>query len=82
MNPESLMVRARVGTGGGGEDLSVYKRSLAIRENVLCPSQAVAQSLNNLAELYTRQGRDADAEPLYKRSQAIREKTCPMARCR
>ena len=31
-------------------------------------------SLNNLAELYDAQGRYADAEPLYKRSLAIREK--------
>ena len=31
-------------------------------------------SLNNLAELYRAQGRYADAEPLYKRSLAIREK--------
>src|SRR5262249_41239691 len=34
----------------------------------------VALSLNNLAELYRAQGRYADAEPLYKRSLAIREK--------
>ena len=33
-----------------------------------------AQSLNNLAVLYQRQGRYAEAEPLYKRSLAIREK--------
>ena len=32
------------------------------------------QSLNNLAELYRDQGRYAEAEPLYKRSLAIREK--------
>ena len=31
-------------------------------------------SLNNLAELYRNQGRYADAEPLHKRSLAIREK--------
>ena len=34
----------------------------------------VAKSLNNLAELYRYQGRYAEAEPLYKRSLAIREK--------
>ena len=33
------------------------------------------RSLNNLASLYRAQGRYADAEPLYKRSLAIREKT-------
>ena len=32
------------------------------------------QSLNNLAHLYRAQGRYADAEPLYKRALAIREK--------
>ena len=31
-------------------------------------------SLNNLAVLYSDQGRYADAEPLYKRALAIREK--------
>jgi tetratricopeptide (TPR) repeat protein len=34
----------------------------------------VAQSLNNLALLYGAQGRYAEAESLYKRSLAIREK--------
>jgi hypothetical protein len=33
----------------------------------------VARSLNNLADLYKRQGRYADAEPLYLRAAAIRE---------
>ncbi len=36
--------------------------------------QAMATDLNNLAELYRAQGRYAEAEPLYKRSLAIREK--------
>jgi tetratricopeptide (TPR) repeat protein len=34
----------------------------------------VATSLNNLAEMYEAQGQYAQAEPLYKRSLAIREK--------
>jgi hypothetical protein len=34
----------------------------------------VAVSLNNLAELYSGQGRYAEAEPLNKRAFAIREK--------
>jgi tetratricopeptide (TPR) repeat protein len=34
----------------------------------------VALSLNNLAGLYATQGRYAQAEPLYKRSLAIKEK--------
>ena len=35
----------------------------------------VAQSLNNLAEVYRAQGHYAEAEPLYRRSLAIVEKT-------
>jgi tetratricopeptide (TPR) repeat protein len=35
----------------------------------------VTNSLNNLAALYQTQGRYADAEPLYKRSVTILEKT-------
>ncbi len=34
----------------------------------------MAESLNNLAELYRAQGRYAEAEPLYKRALAIFEK--------
>ena len=34
----------------------------------------MATSLNSLARLYEAQGRYADAEPLYERSLAIREK--------
>ncbi len=35
----------------------------------------LATSLNNLATLYRSQGKDAQAEPLYPRALAIREKT-------
>ncbi len=53
----------------------LYKRALAIREQVLGPEhRSVATSLSNLAELYKAQGKYAEAEPLYKRSLAIREK--------
>jgi tetratricopeptide (TPR) repeat protein len=54
----------------------LYRRSLAIREKALGSEHpAVAQSLNNLAELYSwAQARYAEAEPLYKRSLAIYEK--------
>jgi tetratricopeptide (TPR) repeat protein len=53
----------------------LYKRSLAIREKALGSDHLdVAQSLNNLAELYQAQGRYADAELLHKRALAIREK--------
>src|SRR5580704_5978275 len=41
--------------------------ALVIREKALGPEHPdVAQSLNDLAGLYTNQGRYADAEPLYK----------------
>jgi Tetratricopeptide repeat len=33
----------------------------------------VARSLNNLADLYERHGRYADAEPLYQRAVTIRQ---------
>ena len=44
------------------------------RKSARSRSSDVAQSLNNLAELYSEQGRYAEAEPLYKRSLAIDEK--------
>jgi tetratricopeptide (TPR) repeat protein len=51
------------------------ERSLAIREKVLGPEHPdVAQSLNNLAELYRKLGNYSQAEPLYQRSLAILEK--------
>jgi tetratricopeptide (TPR) repeat protein len=37
----------------------------------------VAQSLNNLANLYRDTGRSPEAEPLFKRAMAILEKTLP-----
>ena len=40
-------------------------------------SAEVAPELNNLAALYQRQERYADAEPLFKRALAIREKSLP-----
>jgi CHAT domain-containing protein len=47
---------------------------LVIREKVFgLDHPDVGASLNNLAGLYARQGRYADAEPLYKRSLVIKE---------
>jgi tetratricopeptide (TPR) repeat protein len=47
---------------------------LTIREKALGSEHPdVGTTLNNLADLYRRQGRFADAEPLYKRSLAIAE---------
>ena len=53
----------------------LYKRSLAIGDEVLGPDHpVVALYLSNLAALYNDQGRYADAEPLLQRSLAVREK--------
>src|ERR1700750_855260 len=38
------------------------------------PMVEIAPKLNNLAALYERQGRYAEAEPLFKRALAIRQK--------
>ncbi|QIR41386.1 tetratricopeptide repeat protein [Tolypothrix sp. PCC 7910] len=55
--------------------IPLAERALAIREKVLGKEHPnVAQSLNNLAELYRVQGSYAKAEPLYLRSLAILEK--------
>ncbi len=54
---------------------ALYQRAPAIWEKTLGPEHPdVAQSLNNLAELYRAQGRYAEAEPPYQRSLAILEK--------
>src|ERR1039457_913697 len=51
------------------------KKALQVAEQNVGPDHPdVAQSVNNLAELYTAQGQYAQAEPLYKRSLAIWEK--------
>jgi tetratricopeptide (TPR) repeat protein len=48
---------------------------LAIFEKALGPDHpSVASALNDLAELYKKEARYADSEPLYKRALAIREK--------
>ncbi|MCR4322173.1 MAG: tetratricopeptide repeat protein [Candidatus Brocadiaceae bacterium] len=48
---------------------------MEIAEKTFDPNHPhVASSLNNLAELYRVRGKYAEAEPLYKRSLAIREK--------
>ncbi len=50
----------------------MYERSLSIREQQLGENHPhVASSLNNLAGLYSSQGRYPEAEPLYERSIAI-----------
>ncbi len=52
----------------------LYQRALQIREKVLGAEHPdVAQSLNNLAELYRAQGLYGQAEPLYQRALQILE---------
>jgi CHAT domain-containing protein/tetratricopeptide (TPR) repeat protein len=61
--------------GRYSEAIPLAQRALAIREKTLGRDHPdVAQSLNNLAELYNSLGRYADAEPLHQQSLAIREK--------
>ena len=51
----------------------LYKRSLTIWEKALGPDHpAVATSLENLAALYRKSGRNEAAEGLEKRATAIR----------
>jgi tetratricopeptide (TPR) repeat protein len=61
--------------GKYNEAIPLAEKALAIREKLLGKEHPdVAQSLNNLAELYRVQGNYSKAEPLYVRSLAIREK--------
>src|SRR5262249_7152012 len=61
--------------GRYSDAIQIAQRVLAIREKALGRDHPdVAQSLNNLAELYRYQRRYADAEPLFRRSLDIREK--------
>jgi tetratricopeptide (TPR) repeat protein len=51
----------------------LLRRAIAIFENIRPRSVEIAPALNNLAALYQRQERFADAEPLFRRALAIRE---------
>ena len=54
----------------------MLKRSIMVTAMAYGPEHPdVAQALNNLAVLYTRQGRNADAERLFKQSVTTYEKT-------
>jgi CHAT domain-containing protein len=60
--------------GRYGEAIPLATEALQIRETALGPEHPdVAQSLNNLAELYRLQGNYIAAEPLYQRALRIRE---------
>src|SRR6266700_7365695 len=61
-------------------DAGKYSEAIALAQAMLAnqekrpPSRDLAGALNNLAQLYGDVGRDADAEPMYKRAIAIMEK--------
>jgi tetratricopeptide (TPR) repeat protein len=59
--------------GKYGVATEIAIKQLAIAESHL-PAELIATSLNNLAELYRVQAKYAEAEPLFKRSLAIKEK--------
>jgi len=55
--------------------IEMYRRVIAIREDVLGDHPELARSLTNLAVTYQRLERDDEAEPLLVRALAMREKT-------
>ena len=63
-----------LGAGDYAEAEKMYLLALKTAEEYGPSDTKLATSLNNLAVLYRTQGRDADAEPLQRRSLAIREK--------
>ena len=60
--------------GNYAEAVKQTKAALSLAEAFGPNDPRLAQTLNNLAVLYSRQGRDAEAELLYKRALAIVEK--------
>jgi tetratricopeptide (TPR) repeat protein len=60
--------------GNYGEAIIQTKAALEAAEAFGPDDPRLATALNNLAELYRVQGKYVDAEPLYRRSLAIREK--------
>jgi tetratricopeptide (TPR) repeat protein len=62
--------------GRYAEAISIAEKVLAITEKALGPEHPfVAQTLNNLAALYKALGDYAKAEALFKRAQAIKQKS-------
>jgi tetratricopeptide (TPR) repeat protein len=69
----SAKVAENYQAGKYGVATEIAIKQLAIAENHL-RAEHIALSLNNLALLYDNQGKYAEAEPLFKRSLAIKEK--------
>jgi len=66
---------AAYGEGDYTQAEEQFAAALTVAEAFGPKDSRLATSLNNLAALYHAQGHYAEAEPLYKRSLAIREKT-------
>jgi tetratricopeptide (TPR) repeat protein len=60
--------------GNYGRAVVVAKKALQVAEANAGKIHPMWPSLNNLAQLYATQGQYAQAEPLYKRTLAIKEK--------
>ena len=71
LNGEAMLLYRQ---GSYDRAIAATKKALQIAERNGLDHPNVATSLNNLAALYKAKGQYADAEPLYQRSLAIREK--------
>ncbi len=59
--------------GRYGQAIPLWRKAFELGEREFVPNHpTTATLLNNLAELYRAQGRYGEAEPLYKRSLAVR----------
>lgn len=74
LGAQSARINALAAAGKSREAIPLAQAMLAGLDK-RPPSKDLAGALNNLAQLYNNVGRDADAEPLYKRALAIMEKT-------
>jgi len=61
--------------GKYAEAIALAQTMVAELEKSQSNSRDYAGALNNLAQLYAQTGRDAEAEPIYKRAIAVMEKT-------
>ncbi|HEY2245977.1 MAG TPA: CHAT domain-containing tetratricopeptide repeat protein [Bradyrhizobium sp.] len=66
---------AEFGRAGKYDEAIPLAQTMVANLDKGAPSRDLGAALNNLAQLYGDVGRDAEAEPLYKRALAIMEKT-------
>ena len=74
LGAQSARINALSGAGKYSEAIPLAEAMLAKLEKGP-PTRDLAGALNNLAQLYGDVGRDAEAEPMFKRAIAIMEKT-------